>query len=281
MRGGSSIARRASGVCVAGAKRTFSSGRRLAYFQFSSREPGRPCVSSACTALRLRCRLMRLAGSELAVLACSWEMRVAKAELMSISRRLAGDPVVAAFLQLQSQAPVAAAGNSAAHQNMHEVGNDVLEQPLVVRHEEERALRRAQLVHPVRHDLQGIDVEAGVGLVQHGEPGLQHQHLQDLVALFLAAGEASFTPRDRKLSSMCMSFIFSRTSPRNSKASTSGRPRSLRAALVAAFSRYTLLTPGISTGYWNPRNTPARARSSGAMASRSRPSKLTRPEVIS
>ena len=47
----------------------------------------------------------------------------------------------------------------------------------------------------------------------------------------------SFTPRDRKLSSMCMRFIFSRTSPRNSKASTSGRPRCWRTALTAAFSR--------------------------------------------
>ena len=42
-----------SAACAAGAKRTFSSGRRLAYFQFSSREVGRPCVSSACSALRL------------------------------------------------------------------------------------------------------------------------------------------------------------------------------------------------------------------------------------
>ncbi len=47
----------------------------------------------------------------------------------------------------------------------------------------------------------------------------------------------SFTPRLRKLSSICISFIFSRTSARNSKASSSGWPRCLRTALSAALSR--------------------------------------------
>ena len=42
-----------------------------------------------------------------------------------------------------------------------------------------------------------------------------------------------------------------------------------------------LLTPGISTGYWNARNSPARARSSVAIASRSLPSKRTLPPVTS
>ena len=32
--------------------------------------------------------------------------------------------------------------------------------------------------------------EAGIGFVQNGELGLEHQHLQDFVALLLAAGEA-------------------------------------------------------------------------------------------
>ena len=39
------------------------------------------------------------------------------------------------------------------------------------------------------HDLQGVDVEAGVGLVEDGQLGLEDGHLQDLVALLLAAGE--------------------------------------------------------------------------------------------
>ncbi len=38
-------------------------------------------------------------------------------------------------------------------------------------------------------DLQGVDVEAGIGLVEHREPRLEQQHLQDLVAFLLAARE--------------------------------------------------------------------------------------------
>ena len=36
---------------------------------------------------------------------------------------------------------------------------------------------------------QRVDVEAGVGLVEHRDVGLHQRHLQDLVALLLAAGE--------------------------------------------------------------------------------------------
>ncbi len=37
---------------------------------------------------------------------------------------------------------------------------------------------------------QCVDVEAGVGLVEHGDLGLEQRHLENLVALLLAAGEA-------------------------------------------------------------------------------------------
>ena len=40
-----------------------------------------------------------------------------------------------------------------------------------------------------------------------------------------------------------------------------------------------MFTPAISTGYWNAMNTPSRARSSGLIASRSRPSYDTSPSV--
>src|SRR5690606_31663047 len=40
------------------------------------------------------------------------------------------------------------------------------------------------------HDLEGVNVEAGVGLVEDRVPGLEHQELQDLGALLLTAGEA-------------------------------------------------------------------------------------------
>jgi len=49
--------------------------------------------------------------------------------------------------------------------------------------------------------------------------------------------------------------------------------------LIAALRKAALLTPGISIGYWNARNSPARARSSGDMARRSRPRYVTSPPV--
>ena len=49
---------------------------------------------------------------------------------------------------------------------------------------------RAQRVDAVGDDPQRVDVEARVGLVEDGELRLEHRHLEDLVALLLAAGEA-------------------------------------------------------------------------------------------
>ena len=50
--------------------------------------------------------------------------------------------------------------------------------------------RTAQTVHAAGDGLQCVDVEARVGFVEDGELRLQHRHLQDFVALLLAAGEA-------------------------------------------------------------------------------------------
>src|SRR5262245_15555116 len=91
----------------------------------------------------------------------------------------------------------------------------------------------------------------------------------------------SLTERFRSAWSICTSPMRSFTSARNSMASSSGSPRCLRTAFTAAFSRYMLLTPGISTGYWKARKIPSRARTSGVIASRSCPSKSTWPSVTS
>ena len=48
----------------------------------------------------------------------------------------------------------------------------------------------ADLLDALGDRAQGVDVEAGVGLVEDGQLGLEDGHLQDLVALLLAAGEA-------------------------------------------------------------------------------------------
>ena len=45
-------------------------------------------------------------------------------------------------------------------------------------------------VHALGDNLKRVDVKTRIGLIEYRERRLQHQHLQDLVALFFAAGEA-------------------------------------------------------------------------------------------
>ena len=73
---------------------------------------------------------------------------------------------------------------------MHHVGHDVVEQPLVVRHHNGRFVRAVQGVDPVGNHAQCVDVEAGVGLVENGEPGFQDRQLQNFMAFFFSAGKA-------------------------------------------------------------------------------------------
>ncbi len=56
-------------------------------------------------------------------------------------------------------------------------------------------------------------------------------------------------------------------------------PRAFRAEFTAVFMKLVMVTPGISTGYWNDRKSPSQARSSGLRASKSRPRKEALPAV--
>jgi hypothetical protein len=65
----------------------------------------------------------------------------------------------------------------------------VIEQALIMRDEQHAALGGTQAVDALRDDLERVDVEAGIRLVEYRERGLEHEHLQDFVALLLAARE--------------------------------------------------------------------------------------------
>ena len=58
-----------------------------------------------------------------------------------------------------------------------------------MRHQHDGSVGLTQGIDALGHDLQSVNIEAGISLVQDGQPRLQHRHLQDLVALFLAARE--------------------------------------------------------------------------------------------
>ena len=47
-----------------------------------------------------------------------------------------------------------------------------------------------QLVHAAGHDAQGVDIQAGIGLIENRHQRFEQRHLQNLVALLLATTEA-------------------------------------------------------------------------------------------
>ena len=91
----------------------------------------------------------------------------------------------------------------------------------------------------------------------------------------------SFTERLANLLSSSTISRFWRMSFKNSLADKAGSPLYLRCSFTAARIKLTMLTPGISTGYWKDRNKPSWLLSSALKARRSFPSKVTLPFVTS
>ena len=81
----------------------------------------------------------------------------------------------------------------------------------------------------------------------------------------------SLTDRLVSFESISTSSFFSLISLRKSEADKGSSPRCLRCSLTAVFMKLTMLTPGISIGYWKPRKRPSLALSSGSISSRSLP----------
>src|SRR4029077_7523877 len=93
--GGRSAARTvrlvAAAAFAAGLNRNRSRARRLAYFQFSSREVGRPCAVRVSIAARRRAAAAPEDGSAPEALAYSSTMRVVRGVLMALSHAAAPD----------------------------------------------------------------------------------------------------------------------------------------------------------------------------------------------
>src|SRR5438132_1829071 len=109
-------------------------------------------------------------------------------------RRLLDDPAVAVLLQVPGQVRVAALHDPAVHEDVDEVGDHVVEETLVVGHDEHRSVRAAHRVHSICDEAQGVDVKPGIRLVQDAELRLEDCHLEDFVFLLLATGEAFVQP---------------------------------------------------------------------------------------
>ena len=142
--------------------------------------------------------------------------------------------------------------------NVDAVDIQVLQDARVVRDDEHGAVAALAVgVHTVADGGQGVDVQAGVGLVQDGELGLQQQKLEHLDLLFLAAREAHA----------------------QLTVEVGGIHVKLGRELLDARKKLDSGTPGISTGAWKLRNRPARERLSVVSSVMSWPSKTMRPSL--
>ena len=92
--------------------------------------------------------------------------------------------------QRLSQLRAALLDDPPGHEHVHEVGPHIAQDPRVVGDEQDPVARLGpEPVDALGHDLERVDVEPGVGLVQHRYLGREQLHLQDLVPLLLPAGK--------------------------------------------------------------------------------------------
>ena len=77
--------------------------------------------------------------------------------------------------------------DAAIHQHVDMIGHDIIEQALIMGDQQRGTIWPAHRIDAIGNNAQRIDVEAGIGLIEHGKEWLQHVHLHHLVALLLAA----------------------------------------------------------------------------------------------
>src|SRR5687768_12462176 len=95
---------------------------------------------------------------------------------------------VAGSFELRCQLGAAAGLDTAVGEDVHVIGVEHVEQALVVGDGEYPEIELfGRLFDAAAHEAQGIDVEARVELVEHGDLGPQHGELKGLDPLLLAA----------------------------------------------------------------------------------------------
>src|ERR1700749_2915053 len=75
-------------------------------------------------------------------------------------------PIVASFLELESEFFSPAPHDSPSHHHMDVIGNDVVQKPLIVRDQQYPKVWSAQRIDSMRDGLQRVDVKAAIGLIE-------------------------------------------------------------------------------------------------------------------
>src|SRR5690606_41324204 len=76
------------------------------------------------------------------------------------------DPAVAALFKFVSQFTAPGADNAATGEHVHIIGHDVIEEALIVRDDDQSAIRRAHAVDAVSHEAKRVNVQPVAGFYQ-------------------------------------------------------------------------------------------------------------------
>src|SRR5579871_650355 len=189
----------ASGICAKGSASRINA-RRSVYFHSSTRRLGSPSLSKRRNASARNAATPPVPGNA-ALAVAKLAAKASSAAVLSLRTSasisqfsLLGGVIligrVTLRLELVRNLLISRAHDAPARQHVHDVRHDVVEQALIVRDHHKGAVRRPQPIDALGDDLERIDVEPGIGLIQHAQARLEQRHLHDLVALLLAAGEA-------------------------------------------------------------------------------------------
>src|SRR5215475_6269625 len=92
------------------------------------------------------------------------------------------EPAVPLLFELEGELLSARTDDSTVGEDMDEVGHDVIEQTLIVRDQQKRAIGAPHGVHASGDNLQGVDIETRIRFIENAEARFEDGHLKNLVA---------------------------------------------------------------------------------------------------
>src|SRR5262245_13459791 len=99
------------------------------------------------------------------------------------------EPAVTLLFELEGELLSTRTDDSTVGEDVDEVRHDVIEQTLIMRDQQKRAIRAPHGVHTGGDNLQRVDIEARIGFIENAEARFEYGHLKNLVAFLLAARE--------------------------------------------------------------------------------------------
>lgn len=166
-------------------------------------------------------------------------------------------PVIAALLNFLSQVRTGGTYDAPVVKHVDDVRLYHVEQTLIVGDDDDRLFWREKFVDTLTDDAHRVDIKTRSVSSRMESCGSSIAIWNISLRFFSPPEKPSLTERCVSFESSSTSWRFSRISFMNSGAFSGSSPWYLRFALTAAFMKFVILTPGISTGYWKLRNIPS------------------------